>query len=487
MAFRPCGDFRPGARNARCSVLLLSLSVVAGCGKAPDKKETAGDARLAGVSLSLVVDPAAPLRDALPLRLAEWEARTGATVTVSADATATDADVRIVGGGGLCSVETPIPPERTKGSDSSVQRMPAVYRNVFTRRGDATVALPLAGDMVFLWYRADLFDDPGLAAEYRKSTGQPLRPPDTWQEFATIAEFFQRHGAVKYGCVEATKGTDGVRNFFVRAAAYAKGPNWSSFAIDAETGAARIGSEGFQRGLQDWLGALRLSPATAATGLGAVSARRIFRDGQAAFLIDRLPPTVDPERREPSKLDEHLAVAALPGAGTLVHPRTGTVQKLEKPNRCVHFATTGWYAALGPRPQAAAARLALFLADDAESHYLAQGARHGLLPVHATLLAEPARFRGCGLSPTTTAKLFEIYRQGLNADNWVVDLRTSDAPGLHAILDEHLQLAIAGKATPAEALARAEKGWQAIIEPKQRAFRDEYRQSLGLPPLADEK
>jgi multiple sugar transport system substrate-binding protein len=486
MALRTTADFwfRIDARG-RVAVLLLLL-VGGGCGKAPPREAPRKEEPLAGVALTLVVDPASPLRDALPLRLAEWEARTGSTVAVRTDRSAGESDVRILSGHALTSVDLPpLPPERLKDDHFDIQRLPAVYRNVFTRHGDATIALPLAGDIVLLWYRADLLDDPKLAGDYAKAYGRPLRPPDTWQEFARIAEFLQKQGTVPYGCVEATQGADGVRNFLVRAASYVKGPNWSSFVVDTETGAARIAGAGFRRGLADWLAAVHLAPPAAARGLDAASARRLFREGQAAFLVDRLPPTVDPDRRERGKFDDVIAVAALPGAATLVHPRTGAVQELEKPNRCVHFATTGWYAVLGPNPPPAAVRLLLFLAEEAESHYLAQGARHGLLPVHPVLLAEPARFGGYGLSAAATARYFELYQQGLNANNWVTDLRTSDAPALLAVLDEHLQEAIAGKAARATALERAESRWNSLIEPKQRDFRDEYRQSLGLPRIAE--
>ena len=50
-----------------------------------------------------------------------------------------------------------------------------------------------------LYYRKDLFDDKGLNADYRRKSQLSLRPPITFKEYNTVAEFFTESSACPYG------------------------------------------------------------------------------------------------------------------------------------------------------------------------------------------------------------------------------------------------------------------------------------------------
>lgn len=52
-------------------------------------------------------------------------------------------------------------------------------------------------------YRKDLFEDATEQQNFKKLHGYDLRPPKTWKEFVTIAEFFNRPHKNLYGCVFA--------------------------------------------------------------------------------------------------------------------------------------------------------------------------------------------------------------------------------------------------------------------------------------------
>ncbi|MEE1114623.1 MAG: extracellular solute-binding protein [Eubacterium sp.] len=55
------------------------------------------------------------------------------------------------------------------------------------------------------YYRKDLFDDPGLQADYRRQSNLPLRPPVTLKEYNTLAAFFTHQtDAVPYGITVPT-------------------------------------------------------------------------------------------------------------------------------------------------------------------------------------------------------------------------------------------------------------------------------------------
>jgi multiple sugar transport system substrate-binding protein len=65
-------------------------------------------------------------------------------------------------------------------------------------------AAPCETDAVGLAYRKDWFEDPAERKAFRERYGRDLTVPDTWDEFAQVAEFFQRPDEKRYGCVLPT-------------------------------------------------------------------------------------------------------------------------------------------------------------------------------------------------------------------------------------------------------------------------------------------
>lgn len=51
-------------------------------------------------------------------------------------------------------------------------------------------SIPDDGDVLLLYYRKDLFEDPKNKAAFLKQYGYPLAPPKTWREFDQISAFF---------------------------------------------------------------------------------------------------------------------------------------------------------------------------------------------------------------------------------------------------------------------------------------------------------
>lgn len=71
------------------------------------------------------------------------------------------------------------------------------------QRGDAVLGLPFHDGPECLIYRKDLFDSPEEQARFEQQHGRPLRVPQTWEEFQTVARFFHRPADKLYGCVAA--------------------------------------------------------------------------------------------------------------------------------------------------------------------------------------------------------------------------------------------------------------------------------------------
>ncbi|QDU60631.1 Bacterial extracellular solute-binding protein [Planctomycetes bacterium Pan216] len=463
-------------------ILMLTATTMlalGGCDQsAPPAEQSLEDLKGQVFTVTLAED--SPLSGALQLRLSEWEAQTGSEVRFTSDRES-PSELIVLGGTELPTTPNITIPEKL----AKATQFPAKYRLVFDRFRDKAVAVPLATDRLLLWYRRDLFENEDLEATFREQTGKSLAPPETWGDFLTLATFFKNRPEVAYGCVEAMDGSlEANRNYLARAAAYAKAEKWSSFIVDSETGAPRLTTPGFVRALSEWIAAKSYSPAADGTEISDTRARELFRDGQAAMLLSTLPPTIADGKPRSEQWDASIAVASLPGSRTVYAIDTGQALPGEKVNRPVHFATTGWYLAQrADQPSDANDRLLGFLTDPKESAYLVQASRRGILPMEPTLLTEPGRFRGFGLSNRTVGELFELIRSGFSADNWVADLRTTRSAELQSALGQALQEALAGKSSPEKALAKAESAWTELLKPGLSEFLAEYRASLGLPPL----
>lgn len=61
-------------------------------------------------------------------------------------------------------------------------------------------AAPCETDAVGLAYRKDWFADPAEQQAFQAKYGRALAVPTTWEEFAEVAEFFQRPADKRYGC-----------------------------------------------------------------------------------------------------------------------------------------------------------------------------------------------------------------------------------------------------------------------------------------------
>jgi multiple sugar transport system substrate-binding protein len=68
--------------------------------------------------------------------------------------------------------------------------LPVYSAEGYARLGDTWYGLPDDGDVFVLYYRKDLFEDPDNMAEFKAEYGYDLAPPETWEQFDDIGNFF---------------------------------------------------------------------------------------------------------------------------------------------------------------------------------------------------------------------------------------------------------------------------------------------------------
>jgi multiple sugar transport system substrate-binding protein len=80
------------------------------------------------------------------------------------------------------------------------------------------VALPCEADAIGYAYRKDLFENPQEQAAFKAKYHYDLAPPDTWDHFKDIAEFFTRPDKNLFGCALFYQGSgyDGITMGFMQ-------------------------------------------------------------------------------------------------------------------------------------------------------------------------------------------------------------------------------------------------------------------------------
>jgi multiple sugar transport system substrate-binding protein len=474
----------------RGTAVAASLTMLIGCGG-----DTAANANkqsnFAGAALRFSIEKGSPLAEALRLRIPEWEARTGAKVTVTEDDVVDPAaDLAACSGTALAA----LPGRRAVSSDMKRDpeigfvHIPYLHQTAFGARAGQTVAIPLAAEIFLLWRRADLFADGKLKAAFQKEFNAPLDPPKTWDDYVRIAAFFQKSKAVKFGCVEAFgPDADGLRGYFARAAAFSEDPR--AVPLDVDDGRPRLGDADFLKAAENLLVTLPHSPAAGGKAVTIQQAREIFAAGDAAMILVAAPPTSHPSIKSDAKFADKLAVSSLPSSPEVFGLKTKSWRPRMERNREVpeapFLARTGHFVSVSKNSNNAAATESLlaFLTSTKDNAYIVQGARLGLTPSREELLNDSGRFAGgYGLPGKLTSEYFSLVRESLRPSRWATDLRVAKPDAFLQSLGDQLQNAAAGKVSVADALKNADRQWSAEISKRGDAFVEEFRMGQGFSP-----
>lgn len=144
-------------------------------------------------------------------------------------------------------------------------------------------ALPCETDAVGFAYRKDWFADPAEQAAFKAKYNAELEPPQTWDEFKRVAEFFTRPADKRYGCALLTgRGYDslvmGFQNLF-----WVYGGSWGDPTTFATS--CMVNSDGAIEALRFMKELMASSPAGGAD-LDYGKTMEVFRNGSAAMAMN---------------------------------------------------------------------------------------------------------------------------------------------------------------------------------------------------------
>lgn len=455
--------------------------------------------RFEGVEL-VVAGPAGQL-DFMKAKANEWADQTGASVRVDEipfgeindkvmAALTTDtfiADVVNIGsnlGADLMGNDLALPVPEWAQSRASWDQILEVFRTHQLSWDGQAYGLPWDGDVLMYYYRSDIFNE--FADEYESETGTTLEPAESWNEYATIAEFFtetewSEHGE-GYGLVELPmRKNQGWNGFLTRAAGYAKAPDDPAFLFDPDTMKPRIDNPGFVRALEDWKDVVPYGP-PGMLNFGWIENAQTFVGGQAAQDIqwgDIGPMSKDPEM---SVVEGAVGYSVAPGAAEYYDAAAGEWVTPDSPNKAPFLGFGGWFNIVpaSSRNPSAAFDLAAFLGSPEVLSEAAVTGGTGVNPaIEATL--DPQLWVEAGWPEDEAVAYVDAIRASLEHDNAVFDLRLPGFPEYKDALELAVSKALAGQASAEEALAEAAATWEEITD---RLGRDDqkalYRASVGL-------
>lgn len=373
----------------------------------------------------------------------------------------------------------------------------AHYREPLLLWQRVAYAAPLLGEAPVCLYRRDLYEDATHQKEYRtfqQRQDKPvrdLRPPTTWDELATQAEYFSKHRVA--GKVVPSlpalpaDGRELDRLFYTVAAGYARRAvpaevpaereEIFAFHYDLAAGQPRIATPGFVAALA----VLQRLQACRPKG-AAARPEEAFLNGEAVLCLAE-PGLLAKAQQNPA-LRDRVGVCQVPGAERYFTTRGQEVSMRGGANRVPYLGGAGLLLAVpkAARQGAAALDLLAELAGPQRAMQIALAPEHG---GGLTRLDQALRDRwgAFGLDAPRTQALKEaagwaMYRHGLKGP--ALCLRTPDEAQAHAALVAALRPALVEGGDAARALQGVRERWEKLAAARGEKHAAEYRISLGL-------
>lgn len=380
-----------------------------------------------------------------------------------------------------------------------------LYRELLLKWDRKPFGLPIVGESSVCLFRDDLFSLPEWQDKFRvwhearrQKTKDPpclFRAPATWQEFATLAEFFrEHHPSGKPGPSLPPLPADSAaldRLYYQVASSFARravrpdepqGPDHQdlvfSFHYDLQTGQPRLATPGFVAALD----LLRRLQACRAPGTAAQPEQALIQ-GQAVLAIADAGWLVEVQKQP--ALRDKVGAAPVPGSTTYFTPKGEEKVLTEGFNRVPYLGGAGWLAVV-PKTAgnpAAAWHLLADLAGPARSGQIALEPRWGGGPTRQEQVLRE-RWDAFALDGPRSRALKDALNRTVVTSalkNPAYCLRLPEEAGHRAILDAGLRRVLLENAESAPILREVVGKWQELD--KQRGaetVRVEYRMSLDL-------
>ncbi len=338
------------------------------------------------------------------------------------------------------------------------------------------------GDLHTMHYRIDLFENPAEQAAFKQKYGRDLLVPRTWEEYYEVAEFFHRPEKGIYGTTEAfARGGQQFWFFFTHAASYTNHPdNPGAMFFDPETMDAQVNNPGWVRALEDYKRSLALAP-PGALNFSSGDTRQQFAGGKTSMNFDWGDTGTVGTDKSQSQIAGSVGSDLTPGSFEIWNHKTKKWDRFTRVVRSPFMAFNGWQAAVPATSKNT----------EAAWHYVETTTNvenSGIQVITGGSGVNPYRYSHFDsavwekkMSPREAREYLVAQRDSLGADNVALDMRLPFYFDYTEVLEIELTKALAGQASPQEALDSVAQQWNELTDQfgrdKQLAA---YRASMGL-------
>ncbi|GBD15947.1 Erythritol/L-threitol-binding protein [bacterium HR26] len=363
------------------------------------------------------------------------------------------------------------------------------FRNFSATYGGRIYTIPLDGDFQMAYYRTDLLEAEGL------------EPPQTWEDYLSIAEHFHGKdlngdGVPDFGSGIAKKrGAQSYWMFWSIAAQFlqSQGTQQGSF-FDTETMEPLTNNEAFARALEIYKETGTYGPPDE-LNWDVGDSRSAFVTGRCALTVDWGDIgtlAIDPEQ---SKVKDKVGAIILPGTRQVLDRQSGKLvdcdqttcpHAIDGVNHAPYAAYGGWSGAINKaapeQVKAAGYAFLSYMSQPAQANVDVTIGRTGFNPYRISQFKNLDLWIKAGMSEQAAKNYLGAIEASLNSPNMVLDLRI---PGTQryqgVVLDTVLSRFLAGELTVEQAMEELTQGWNEITDELGRDKQlQAYRASLSI-------
>lgn len=353
--------------------------------------------------------------------------------------------------------------------------------------GGQRYSVPLDGDVIVGYYRTDAFGNPQAKPRFRAKYGYDLAPPTTWAQYRDMAEFFTGWdwagtGRKGWGVLEAQGPKDvGPYIFVSRVAAYAAHPKIpGSLFFDPDTMEPSVNNPGWVQALTDWVALKKFGPPEMAnTGGGTM--RGNFVAGNYALAIDWGDVGIQAQDEKASIIKGKLGYFVLPGSTRVWNIKTKKWDTFPAAQHAPYMGWGGWHGSVAAASKAkeAAWDFLDYIDGDQTSFRAVTNPGTARNPYRQQHFSNVQAWSTAPVQYKDPAPYLKTLEQAMTHPNTQFDLRIPKAGRYFEVLDNWVQQALAGRATPKEALDQAAREWKQItedagLEQQKKAYRELY-------------
>ncbi len=336
--------------------------------------------------------------------------------------------------------------------DANASDVLAPFWELYCKFDGKVYALPIDGDVHMLMYRKDLFENPGEQAAFKEKYGKELKPPETWDDWLQIGEFFTRKKGEELAGEVLDRDFYGSAEFAKRGFSFAWFVDrWAAFGEPYfdENMQPMINSPNAVNALQNFVDSLGNAPPDV-LGYGYDELRDVFLKGTVAMVVQWTD--VPKKGADPSQSDI---------AGNIGY---GRVPGWEVDGEVIHRAMmpVGRVVAVAADSQnkEAAYWVAKHVSYDRSLENVST-ALTGLDPYRTIHFTNPQAYT---MFPSNDEA--QAYLKGVEAAmaDGYPEIFIPGAAQYEDSMDLHVNKALAGQETPQEALDAVAKEWDEITD-----------------------